>query len=596
MIRVKQLSYQKKAVLLFSLLISLLILVFLAIYTNSQSKSIKEKEQDTMEQLSVRAVTQFGELLENMHRISLGVASDKHVLRVLEQAENYNGEENYFQKYPQERKTIQMVLMNLIGEDFRNRSFHVISARDDWLNLDIYNEAYMNKEGIEALPWREKMRDEEYIKYITPFTEDGYGRTKEKVFSYVRQIQDEYQKLGYIDIQYEKKLLDDIFTLQMNNYPVQVAVYHGGELFYGKDLKNKEHLESIRQEMEFTEEGNIQEVKAGGRKYLVYGADNTAFEMQVCLYVDVNSYMGVIYQNLAWIIVLGVILLCIMILLVTLVTENLYRPIRQLRDSIQHMNYGELALNRNIEDTDDEIQMLTSAFYDMLDKMKKSRNELVEAKTRAVRARYEVLQAQINPHFLYNTLDNIIWLAESKKTDEVVMMVSSLSTFFRTSLSKGREFVSVKEETEHIRSYLEIQQFRYRDILDYEIAIPEEYYGYEVIKLTLQPLVENALYHGIKNKRGKGHITVSAERCADVLIFKVKDNGIGMDKQRLAEVCAMLKEDGNTKKENDGFGLFNVNQRIQLHYGTEYGLKVQSTYGEETEVWVRIPVRTESSS
>ena len=163
MIRVKQLSYQKKAVLLFSLLISLLILVFLAIYTNSQSKSIKEKEQDTMEQLSVRAVTQFGELLENMHRISLGVASDKHVLRVLEQAENYNGEENYFQKYPQERKTIQMVLMNLIGEDFRNRSFHVISARDDWLNLDIYNEAYMNKEGIEALPWREKMRDEEYI-------------------------------------------------------------------------------------------------------------------------------------------------------------------------------------------------------------------------------------------------------------------------------------------------------------------------------------------------------------------------------------------------------------------------------------------------
>ena len=108
--------------------------------------------------------------------------------------------------------------------------------------------------------------------------------------------------------------------------------------------------------------------------------------------------------------------------------------------------------------------------------------------------------------------------------------------------------------------------------------------------------MENALYHGIKNKRGKGHITVSAERCADVLIFKVKDNGIGMDKQRLAEVCAMLKEDGNTKKENDGFGLFNVNQRIQLHYGTEYGLKVQSTYGEETEVWVRIPVRTENSS
>ena len=244
----------------------------------------------------------------------------------------------------------------------------------------------------------------------------------------------------------------------------------------------------------------------------------------------------------------------------------------------------------------DEIGDLIDTYNYMTRKM----DELMDKQAKAAEdlriAEFNSLQAQINPHFLYNTLDNIIWLAESKKTDEVVMMVSSLSTFFRTSLSKGREFVSVKEETEHIRSYLEIQQFRYRDILDYEIAIPEEYYGYEVIKLTLQPLVENALYHGIKNKRGKGHITVSAERCADVLIFKVKDNGIGMDKQRLAEVCAMLKEDGNTKKENDGFGLFNVNQRIQLHYGTEYGLKVQSTYGEETEVWVRIPVRTESSS
>ena len=108
--------------------------------------------------------------------------------------------------------------------------------------------------------------------------------------------------------------------------------------------------------------------------------------------------------------------------------------------------------------------------------------------------------------------------------------------------------------------------------------------------------VESVSYTHLDVYKRQGHITVSAERCADVLIFKVKDNGIGMDKQRLAEVCAMLKEDGNTKKENDGFGLFNVNQRIQLHYGTEYGLKVQSTYGEETEVWVRIPVRTESSS
>ena len=277
--------------------------------------------------------------------------------------------------------------------------------------------------------------------------------------------------------------------------------------------------------------------------------------------------------------------------IVTGITE----PIGELCDAAVAAGGGDFRI-RAVKTGPEEIEVLNKSFNQMVEKIGNLVEDIHTEELNLRAAELRVLQEQINPHFLYNTLDNIIWLAESKKTDEVVMMVSSLSTFFRTSLSKGREFVSVKEETEHIRSYLEIQQFRYRDILDYEIAIPEEYYGYEVIKLTLQPLVENALYHGIKNKRGKGHITVSAERCADVLIFKVKDNGIGMDKQRLAEVSAMLKEDGNTKKENDGFGLFNVNQRIQLHYGTEYGLKVQSTYGEETEVWVRIPVRTESSS
>ena len=204
-------------------------------------------------------------------------------------------------------------------------------------------------------------------------------------------------------------------------------------------------------------------------------------------------------------------------------------------------------------------------------------------------AELRVLQEQINPHFLYNTLDNIIWLAESKDTEQVVKMVSALSSFFRTTLSKGREFISVREEGEHIRSYLEIQQFRYRDILEYDVSIPEELWEYQVIKLTLQPLVENALYHGIKKKRGKGHISVSAERYKDVLIFKVKDDGMGMEEARLEQVRGILDGSVVEEQQSGGFGLFNVNQRIQLHYGAEYGLKVQSTYGEGTEVWVRIP-------
>ena len=201
----------------------------------------------------------------------------------------------------------------------------------------------------------------------------------------------------------------------------------------------------------------------------------------------------------------------------------------------------------------------------------------------------KLLQAQINPHFLYNTLVTIVWLAEAGKKEEVVWMVSALSNFFRTTLSKGRDYITVGEEESHIRSYLEIQQFRYRDILQYEVRIPEQIGGFMILKLTLQPLVENALYHGIKNKRGMGHIRVTGELDGEKLVFRVWDDGIGMSPERLEQVRRMVRGEDQSEDRSSGFGLFNVWQRLQLNYGAEYGLEIDSRYGEWTETKVVIP-------
>ena len=270
--------------------------------------------------------------------------------------------------------------------------------------------------------------------------------------------------------------------------------------------------------------------------------------------------------------------------IVTGITE----PIQKLCEAAEAAGSGDFQIRAQGEGLD-EIAVLNASFNQMMEEIGNLVEDIRVEELNLRAAELRVLQEQINPHFLYNTLDNIIWLAESKDTEQVVKMVSALSSFFRTTLSKGREFISVREEGEHIRSYLEIQQFRYRDILEYDVSIPEELWEYQVIKLTLQPLVENALYHGIKKKRGKGHISVSAERYKDVLIFKVKDDGMGMEEARLEQVRGILDGSVVEEQQSGGFGLFNVNQRIQLHYGAEYGLKVQSTYGEGTEVWVRIP-------
>ena len=166
-------------------------------------------------------------------------------------------------------------------------------------------------------------------------------------------------------------------------------------------------------------------------------------------------------------------------------------------------------------------------------------------------------------------------------------MVMSLSEFFRLVLSKGKEYITIQEEEMHIKSYLEIQQVRYRDILDYEIHIAPELYRYKILKLTLQPLVENSLYHGIKYKRAKGNIIVTGEMAEGEIHFKVEDNGVGMEPEELENLCSEIVKP--CKDTGKGFGLANVNERIRMNFGAEYGMTIASKAGEGTCVEIVIP-------
>ena len=201
----------------------------------------------------------------------------------------------------------------------------------------------------------------------------------------------------------------------------------------------------------------------------------------------------------------------------------------------------------------------------------------------------KLLQAQINPHFLYNTLDNIIWLAEDGRKEEVEDITSSLSTFFRTALSGGRDFIRIQEELSHIEAYLHIQRQRYRDILSYSIDVPDELKDYLIIKMTLQPVVENALYHGIKNKRGGGSIRISGREEGNYVYLTVKDEGMGMDKEKLSYLKGVIAGEIKPSADNTGFGMSNVAERMRLNYGNRCGINVRSEHGTGTEVEIYIP-------
>jgi two-component system sensor histidine kinase YesM len=267
--------------------------------------------------------------------------------------------------------------------------------------------------------------------------------------------------------------------------------------------------------------------------------------------------------------------------------KSFTRPITDLVTVTDRVSRGDLDARSDNASTD-EVGELARSMNQMIDKINELLSQITKEQIRIREAELELLQLQINPHFLYNTLDTIIWLAEGGDEKRVVGMVKSLSAFFRTSLSRGRDIITIKEELLHAKSYLEIQQFRYQDILDYEIDVPDEFGGYSIPKITIQPLIENALYHGIKNKRGGGRITVKGRREGDDIVISVTDDGIGMTEERLEEVIAGL----NRKQPADSaiYGLYNVNERIRLKFGEKYGITLDSVYGQGSTCNILLPM------
>ncbi len=279
-------------------------------------------------------------------------------------------------------------------------------------------------------------------------------------------------------------------------------------------------------------------------------------------------------------------------------SRSIAQPIFRLMSYMRRAETGNLRAGR-WSDRADEIGMLGNSYNRMLAQIRQliSLNELRERQKRDAEMRS--LQEHIKPHFLYNTLDTIHWMARKEGAEDVSGMVSALSRLFRIGLSKGQDYIPLHSEIEHMTSYLQIQQTRYRDRLQYTLNIPEELRDLFVLKLLLQPLVENAIYHGIKGRRGPGHIRVEARLEHSRLLLTVQDDGAGMSKERLAEMQHLLEaplaslEASSPGITGKSYGMLNVQARIRLSFGDEYGIVLESDEGEGTSVTVIHPLMRE---
>lgn len=316
-------------------------------------------------------------------------------------------------------------------------------------------------------------------------------------------------------------------------------------------------------------------------------------EIQYYIYYETQNFEAIrqrLNEQVTKVIVTMIIALAFIIiasvLVNFLVTDSITKPIRMLCEKTSMVARGDFT-TRTTCDNHDELSILSDSFNDMAFKLEQQVMSIRLEQENLRHMESKLLQTQINPHFLYNTLDTIIWLIEGNKNKEAIDIVVSLSDFFRIVVSKGRDFITIREEETHIKSYLQIQQSRYKDILDYEINIPEELYRYQILKLTLQPLIENSLYHGIKMLRARGKITVTGAIEDEDICFHVIDNGIGMDEKELNSLREEIERPGS--KQSSGFGLANVNKRIKLNYGSRYGLEIRSKKGEGMDIIIKLP-------
>ena len=292
-----------------------------------------------------------------------------------------------------------------------------------------------------------------------------------------------------------------------------------------------------------------------------------------------------------WLTIEIIFVILVMIIVVPIVLSRAVKLSRSITDPIVAMNNrvkqigsGDLSPQIPVKTDDASLALLSTGIEDMAAKLDKQIELNREEQIKLRDIELSLIQAQINPHFLYNTLDAIVWLIEIGKNDQAEQMVTSLSSYFRSFLSDGKDIVTVAEEKKHIQSYLEIQQVRYRDIMEYDIDIDPDIETTKLPKMTLQPLVENAIYHGLKPKRGKGKIEVRGEKKDGDIILSVSDTGLGMEKAELEGLRTRVLNEDTTS-----FGLTSSYKRLKILYGEECTFDIESTPGEGTAISIKIP-------
>lgn len=372
-------------------------------------------------------------------------------------------------------------------------------------------------------------------------------------------------KIGMLILTIRADVLENVFTSVMQGREVYAVMYDDGEqqhLVYQKGYSEDSYDDSLEAMLENADdkyEVNIHECEKKGWQ-LVHLIDRE----------DVFYEAGTIRMI---IIGIGGIAMIVTVLITIFQAYQITKPLYLLKDSIQRVGMGERTFRNEFKN--DEIGMIGQEFQLMVREKIELNERIAEEKLRRRESELELLQSQINPHFLYNTLDTLYWMAIAEDSTDIAQLTQALSEIFKISLNSGEEMITIGKEVQFIEDYLYIQNIRFEGRFSVQIQIEDQLYEWRIIKLILQPFVENAIYHGLEPKMGQGILSIIGKVDADFLVFTITDNGVGMDSdQEIAK----------------GFAIQNVRERIRMSYGDHAEIIFTSKKDEGTTVQIYLPV------
>lgn len=570
------------AVVIFFMLI--FIGMFLFIFTKKIEADNVTYSRQLLQNANKRLENYFDEIASIANEANYNYYLQNYLIAEKDNAEGYSNLTNA--KSMQDYEMSSKVFNSSLNSRTDVTSLMIFGKKSLLLHKSIY-EFWSVVQDYDSYPWYQKAIESPNTSVITgPMRHEFLKDNTEQTISLSRRISSyiDGSFLGVILIDLNLNKIAEIFeSFYANGEGTLCILNDQGQIVY--PMNYDKITPQLLEKLNNSEKDNFI-ARIDQEEFQVVTATFEKADWKVLSLTSTGQLKESMYDTLGIVIAAIVLVMVILGVALSRILTGVVNPILRLKGHIDLADEGHLSerakvLNHN------ETGALSKSFNKMLDRIENLMGEVVNEQEEKRKYELQALQAQINPHFLYNTLDSIIWMAEAKNPD-VVPMTEALAKLFRISLNKGNEFIRIEDEMEHVRNYLVIQSMRYTDKFTYHIEINDEVRYCKTIKLIVQPIVENSIYHGIKKKRGKGRIDILACRKDEKLCIRVRDDGNGMNE----ETCqAILTKDSKFENSSgSGIGVKNVNERIQLYFGKEYGLRYTSVLGEGTTAELILPI------